>query len=137
MEYVISISLVAMVIFMIYFMVKARANFWLILFVIPWMLFTMGFGFMLYEISKGYATQLKIPNSQFLYAKVMGDVTYVMVLNEKGPRLHVLPSSEELRKEIKKGNRQVKEGKTVMIEGNDNIPVPRLHLFDHKKQMPK
>lgn len=137
MEYTISVSLVAMVMFMIYFMVKAKANFWLILIVIPWMLFTMGFGFMLYEINKGFATKIKIPHSQFLYAKEMGAITYVLVANEKGVRLHMLPSSKELHKEITKGTALIKQGQMVIVETSDMIEVPRLHRFDHKKQMPK
>ena len=71
MEYFITGSLVLLVLFLIFFMVRARANFWLTLIVIPWMLFTMGFGFMVYEASKGYATKQPLPESQFLYSKVI------------------------------------------------------------------
>lgn len=137
MEYIISVSLVAMVLMMIYFMVRAQTNFWLIVFVIPWMLFTMGFGWMIYEANKGYASQKPVPTSQFLYAKVIGSEAFILIMSDNGPRLHVQPATDELIEQLEKGNRLVKGGKTVIVEGEDNADTLRLHEFDHKKFMPK
>ena len=107
MEYIISVSLVAMVLMMIYFMVRAQANFWLIVFVIPWMLFTMGFGWMIYEANKGYASQKPVPTSQFLYAKVIGNEAFILIMSDDGPRLHVQPATDELIKQLLKGYHMV------------------------------
>jgi Ca2+/Na+ antiporter len=137
MEYIISVSLVAMVLMMIYFMVRAQANFWLIVFVIPWMLFTMGFGWLIYEANKGYASQKPVPTSQFLYAKVIGNEAFILIMSDDGPRLHVQPATDELIKQLQKGNQMVKGGKTVMVDGDDTEDTLRLHEFDHKKQFPK
>ena len=138
MEYFITGSLVLLVLFLIFFMVRARANFWLTLIVIPWMLFTMGFGFMVYEASKGYATKQPLPESQFLYSKVIGNEAFVLIMTDKGPRLHVLPATDAVKKEMAKGNKLVKDGKTVMVKKPEGqAETPRLHEFDHKAQMPK
>lgn len=137
MEYIISVSLVAMVLMMIYFMVRAQANFWLIVFVIPWMVFTMGFGWMIYEANKGYASQKPVPTSQFLYAKVIGNEAFILIMSDNGPRLHVQPATDELIKQLQQGNQMVKSGKTVMVDGDDTEDTLRLHEFDHKKQFPK
>lgn len=137
MEYVISISLVAMVLMLIYFMVRARANFWLTVFMVPWMLFTMGFGWMVYESAKGFATKLPIPDSQYLYAKVIGSEAFVLIMTDKGPRLHVIPATEQSKKMVQKGQKMIKQGKQVVIEGSDEADTPRLHEFDYKSQFPK
>lgn len=137
MEYIISISLVLMVVMLIYFMVKAKANFYLTILIVPWMLFTMGFGWMIYEKAKGYATAQKIPDSQYLYAKVIGSEAYVLIMTDKGPRLHVIPATEKVKRMVQKGQKMIKQGKQVVIEGNDEANTPRLHEFDHKSQFPK
>lgn len=137
MEYVISISLVAMVLMLIYFMVRARANFWLTVLMVPWMLFTMGFGWLVYESAKGFATKLPIPDSQYLYAKVIGAEAFVLIMTDKGPRLHVMPATEQTKKMVQKGQKMIKQGKQVVIEGDDEANTPRLHEFDHKSQFPK
>ena len=138
MEYFITASLVLLVLFLIFFMVRARANFWLILIVIPWMLFTMGFGFMVYEASKGYATKQPLPESQFLYSKVIGKEAFVLIMTDNGPRLHVLPATDAVKKEMVKGNKLIKDGKIVMVKKPEGqAETLRLHEFDHKAQMPK
>ena len=138
MEYFITASLVLLVLFLIFFMVRARANFWSILIVIPWMLFTMGFGFMVYEASKGYATKQPLPESQFLYSKVIGNEAFVLIMTDKGPRLHVLPATDAVKKEMVKGNKLIKDGKIVMVKKPEGqAETLRLHEFDHKAQMPK
>lgn len=137
MEYFIAFSLVAMVLFLVYFMMQAKANFWMTMIVIPWFIFTMGFCWILYERAKGYATKLPIPHSQYLYAKVIGSEAYVLIMSDQGPRLHVMPATEQVKKMVQKGQRLVKQGKQIMIEGNGEANTPRLHEFDHKKQFPK
>lgn len=137
MEYFISASLVALALFLIYFMVKAKANFWLTLIVIPWMLFTMGFGFMIFEASKGYATKQVLPKSQFLFSVVVQKEAFVLIMTNKGPRLHTIPATDKVKHELAKGNNLVKTGKTVLIEPNAEADILRLYEFNHKKQFPK
>ena len=64
---------------LIYVLYRIEARLWLILLLAPWMLFSAGFGFLLYDKIKGYATEERIDDSKLLYAKVSKPKIYILV----------------------------------------------------------
>ena len=138
MEYLVAISFVLMSLVTVYSLIKLNTRLWIMLIVVPYLVFTTGFGFMVYNTLKGYATTEPIPaESEFLFGAVAQPKIYVLVNGDQGLRLHVMPYSEFTRREVDRGNQLVEEGKKVQIETTGTSTVPRVHEFDHKKLMPK
>ena len=123
----------------VYALYRMEARLWLILLLAPWMLFSAGFGFLLYEKIKGYATDNKFDDAKLLYAKVIQPQIYLLVMSEDGPRLHVMPYKKQLEEQLESANKAIKEGRDMRVrpeEGDDSLGI-RIYEFDHKRAFPK
>ena len=123
----------------IYALYKINTRLWLLLLVVPWMLFSAGFGFLLYDKIKGYATMDKIGDSKLLYAKVSKPNVYLLVMADDGPRLHVMPYSKQLEQDLESVGRALKEGRDMRVrpDGRESEYGIELYEFDHKQAFPK
>ena len=123
----------------IYALYKINTRLWLLLLVVPWMLFSAGFGFLLYDKIKGYATMDKIGDSKLLYAKVSKPNVYLLVMADDGPRLHVMPYRKQLEQDLESVGRALKEGRDMRVrpDGRESEHGIELYEFDHKQAFPK
>ena len=138
MEYLVAISFLIISLVTVYSLVKLNTRTWIVLLVIPYLIFTAGFSFNVYNSLKGFATTKPIPEgSRFVYGVNLKPEVFILVSNPDGLRLHVMPYDEFVRKEVEKANEMVEEGKQVDIKYDGTSDVPRMHQFDHKKVMPK
>jgi hypothetical protein len=105
------------------------------------MLFSAGFGFLLYDKIKGYATQSPVNDSKLLYAKIVKPQIYLLIMGEHGPRLHVVPYSKQLEQDLEGAGRAIKEGRDIRVKQdnseNENEFGVELYEFDHKRMFPK
>ena len=139
MEIAIAIGIIMTALNAIYALYRMEARVWLILLLAPWMLFSAGFGFLLYDQIKGYATEAKVSDSKLLYAKVSKPHIYMLVMAENGPRLHVLPYSKQLEQDLEGAGRALKEGRDMRVrpDGRESEYGMELYEFDHKQAFPK
>jgi hypothetical protein len=139
MEIAIAIGIIMTALIAIYALYKMEARVWLIMLLAPWMLFSAGFGFLLYDKIKGYATTDKIGDSKLLYARVAKPNVYLLVMAEDGPRLHVLPYSKQLEQDLEGVGRALKEGRDMRVrpDGRESEHGLELYEFDHKQAFPK
>jgi hypothetical protein len=140
MEIAIAIGIIMTALIAIYALYRMEARIWLILLLAPWMLFSAGFGFLLYDKIKGYATADKIGDSKLLYAKVSKPNVYLLVMAVDGPRLHVMPYSKQLEQALEGVGRALKEGRDMRVksdDGEESIFGIKLYEFDHKQAFPK
>jgi hypothetical protein len=124
----------------IYALYKINTKTWLIIILAPWILFSAGFGFLLYEKIKGYATEEPIKDSRILYYSIAKPRIYLLVINEKVPRLHVVPYNKDLENRLENANAGIKQGRHMRIrqprEG-DSVLGLSVYEFDHKQAFPK
>jgi hypothetical protein len=140
MEIAIAIGIIMTALIAIYALYRMEARVWLILLLAPWMLFSAGFGFLLYDKIKGYATEAEVSDSKLLYAKVSKPHIYMLVMAEHGPRLHVLPYSKQLEEQLESTGRALKEGRDMRVKPDDSEESTfgiKLYEFNHKKVFPK
>jgi hypothetical protein len=139
MEIAIATGIIITALIAIYALYKMEARVWLIMLLAPWMLFSAGFGFLLYDKIKGYATTDKIGDSKLLYASVSKPNVYLLVMAENGPRLHVLPYSKQLEQDLEGAGRALKEGRDMRVrpDGRESEFGIELYEFDHKQAFPK
>ena len=139
-EIVVAIGIIMTALIAIYALYKMEARIWLIMLLAPWMLFSAGFGFLLYDKIKGYASEGQIDESKLLYAKVSKPNIYILVMAEHGPRLHVMPYSKHLEEQLEGAGRALKEGRDMRVkpdDGEESIFGIKLYEFDHKRAFPK
>jgi hypothetical protein len=139
-EIIVAIGIMMTALIAIYALYRMEARLWLILLLAPWMLFSAGFGFLLYDKIKGYATEERIDDSKLLYAKVSKPKIYILVMAEHGPRLHVLPYSKQLEEQLESTGRALKEGRDMRVkpdDGEESTFGIKLYEFDHKRVFPK
>jgi hypothetical protein len=139
MEIAIATGIIMTALIAIYALYRMEARLWLIVLLAPWMLFSAGFGFLLYDKIKGYATKDAIGDSKLLYAKVTKPNVYLLVMAEDGPRLHVLPYSKQLEQDLEGAGRALKEGRDMRVrpDGRESEFGIELYEFDHKQAFPK
>ena len=139
MEIAIAIGIIMTALIAIYALYRMEARVWLIMLLAPWMLFSAGFGFLLYDKIKGYATNDKIGDSKLLYAKVSKPNVYLLVMADDGPRLHVMPYSKQLEQDLEGVGRALKEGRDMRVrpDGRESEFGIELYEFDHKQAFPK
>ena len=138
MEYLVAISFLIICMITIYSLVKLNTKLWIMLIVIPYLIFSTGFAFNVYNSFKGFATTKTIPDhSRFLFGVVAKPNVFILVNGPDGIRLHMMPYSEYLRKEVEQGNKMVEQGQRMTVQNDGESKSPRLHQFEHKKLMPK
>ena len=138
-ETVVAIGIIMTALIAIYALYRMEARLWLILLLAPWMLFSAGFGFLLYDKIKGYATEAKVGESKLLYGKVVKPRIYLLVMAENGPRLHVVPYSRNLEEQLEGAGRALREGRDMRVRNDDGESMSGIELyeFDHKRAFPK
>jgi len=138
-ETVVAIGIIMTALIAIYALYRMEARLWLILLLAPWMLFSAGFGFLLYDKIKGYATEAKVGESKLLYGKVVKPRIYLLVMAENGPRLHVVPYSRNLEEQLEGADRALKEGRDMRVKPDDEDSQfgIKIYEFDHKRALPK
>jgi hypothetical protein len=139
MELAIATGIIMTALIAIYALYRMEARIWLILLLAPWMLFSAGFGFLLYDKIKGYATQDPVDDSKLLYGKVVKPQIYILVMAEHGPRLHVMPYSKKLEEQLEGAGRALREGRDMRVRTDDGESEFGIELyeFDHKRAFPK
>jgi len=138
-ETVVAIGIIMTALIAIYALYRMEARVWLILLLAPWMLFSAGFGFLLYDKIRGYASKEIPTDSKLLYSKIAKPQIYLLVMDEDGPRLHVVPYSKKLEDELNSMGSAMKEGRDIRIREQDGQSLFGIELyeFDHKRAFPK
>ena len=147
MIYLLTVSLLILVILATMAIVKSKFNIILTATIIPFLIFNAGFSWhTISELRGSPRDGYPVGQVQLLYAAVQQPKIYLLVNheNEKSPTLYAIPYSEEDARKLAKAMGDIKDGQTVMARlqnkdhgNNSNDQEMIYYRFNHEEQMPK
>jgi len=117
-----TISLVTLSVLVLLIQIRYKTRSWLILLLVPFLLFNIGFSWHTVSDLLGKPRHSTIQDhSQFLYAVVSNRWIYLLVAEPDTPQpiYYKIPYSEKLEQQLNKANEKAKNGERVMLKKNN------------------
>ena len=143
MIYLLSASLLLLTILVLIMAVRQKFRLWIMLLIIPFLIFNIGFSYHTINELWGYPKQGYPENEVELLAyKVEKPTVYIMVREQSGrTRLYAIPYTKKTEEELDGAGQQIKKGQRMMIknQGRKDDQESKLEVYSWQPStsMPK
>jgi len=120
MIYLLTFSLLILTVLVIIISIRQKFRTWIIVFIIPFLIFNIGFSYHTLNELWGYAKQ-GYPKGELelLAYKIEKPEVYIMVREQTGKtRLHVIPYNKKIEEDLDGAGREMKKGQRIMVKNN-------------------
>ena len=142
MIYLLTASLLLLTVLVIIITIRQRFRTWIVLLIIPFLVFNIGFSYHTVNELWGYAKQgYPREEVELLAYKIEKPDIYVMVREKNGKaRLHLIPYTKKTEDDLNGAGREMKKGQRIMMKnrGHD-IQESRVEFYSWRpaESMPK
>ena len=143
MIYLLAASLLLLTILVLIISVRQKFRLWIMLFIIPFLIFNIGFSYHTINELWGYPKQgYPKEEVELLAYKVEKPTVFIMVREKSGrTRLYAIPYTKKTEEELEGAGKQIKQGQRMMIKnrGRKDDQESKFELYSWRpaESMPK
>jgi hypothetical protein len=143
MIYLLAASLLLLTILVLIIAVRQKFRVWILVFIIPFLVFNIGFSYHTINELWGYPKQgYPMEEVELLAFKVEKPTVFIMVREQSGrTRLYAIPYTKKTEEELESAGKQIKKGQRMMIKnkGRKDDQESKFELYSWKPAdvMPK
>lgn len=143
MIYLLAASLLILTVLILIIAVRQRFKLWIMLFIIPFLIFNIGFSYHTINELWGYPKQgYPINEVELLTYKVEKPTVFIMVREKSGKiRLYAIPYTKKAEENLESAGREIKKGQRIMMKthGRKDDQESKFELYSWKPAdiMPK